>query len=70
MSDKRCKHLNGVLLEYSNIFHQRIVKEGIVAENGYNDIGNIIGYYFECDDCGKTIDYKDQKWLKKYKDKL
>lgn len=67
---KRCKHENGELVEMMTAGHYRTVENGIMEKEGPNEMGNINGYYFDCADCGKTINDKGQKWMKKYKDAL
>lgn len=64
-----CKHLNGVLMEISDVLHIRGVKEGIVDCEGVNEIGGIKEYTFKCYDCGKVYLFynskKDPLWFKR-----
>ena len=50
---KRCKHQNGRLIEISEATHDRDVTNGVLADDGLNDIGNIIRYEYQCRDCKK-----------------
>jgi hypothetical protein len=70
-----CKHLNGVLSEIMNAAHEREVSDGKLANSGYNNIGGIVGYTYECYDCGKIFAYSSaqdikQNWLKKIHEQL
>lgn len=71
---KRCKHKSGIFLEIMYATHSRIVEEGEIEKSGYNDIGNIINYEFNCSDCKKKFTFSCSafapKWAQKYFDGL
>ncbi len=54
----RCKHKNGYLSEFVDTWTSFDVIDGIVEEIGSNEIGNITGYLYHCDDCGE-----EWKWV-------
>ena len=62
----KCKHINGSLSEFAIIENYKLVKRGQLSETGDNNVGNILGYVFECFECGKVFKYSGrpkQKWL-------
>ncbi len=50
---KKCKHQNGEFLENSIFFNSRDIKNGIIESEGINNQGDIIGYSYTCNECGK-----------------
>ena len=65
-----CKHRNGFLIEHMEATHERQIIDGVMENEGNNEVGNIEGYSFICIECKKRIKYKKQKWIKKYIDRL
>ena len=49
-----CKHQNGHLNEYMTAEHSRRVVDGVVEDEGLNEMGNITHYEYVCSGCGKT----------------
>ena len=50
-----CKHKNGILVEIMEATHTRYVRNGVMQDFGFNDMGNIQGYAFRCEECGKSF---------------
>lgn len=73
--NKRCKHRNGLLIEFYGHNHSRIVEDGIVEAEGVNEHGNITGYGFACRDCGQELIYMGYRkrrpaWIDRLIDQL
>lgn len=63
---KRCKHLNGDLVESILIEHAKPVVDGVVDEIGYHSTGDTVGHRYECRDCKAIFPINartTQKWL-------
>jgi len=70
---KRCKHENGVLLEFIDANHAFIIENGKLEDRTYQEIGNIRGYEYQCDSCGKSWRYGTWprlKWLQRIHNQL
>ena len=70
---KRCKHKNGVLLEFINANHAFIIMDGKQEGHLYKEIGDIQGYEYQCDDCKRSWKYgawPKLKWLQKIHNQL
>ena len=49
-----CTHRNGILIEVIYATHSRAVTNGVVCEEGVNNIEDISHYQYECKGCGGT----------------
>lgn len=64
----KCDHLDGELWEWVEAAHVRQTDRGILDGAGENELGQIIGYEYRCDSCGKRWMYRSQprqKWLQR-----
>jgi hypothetical protein len=70
----RCRHQNGYLIESMVATHVRDVVDGKMFPIGVNDIGNITGYEYRCEDCGKHWRYfatpDRPQWLRRIHEQL
>ena len=68
-----CKHLNGYLVENVDAWTNFCVVDGKVEEIGDNEIGNISGYLYHCNDCGREWKWKAfprLRWQQKIAEQL
>jgi len=68
-----CKHKNGYLVESVDAWTSFDVTDGIVDEIGSNELGNISGYLYHCNDCGREWKWKARphlKWLQRIYEQL
>ncbi len=64
---KRCKHLNGSYNTIYQIISSKVVENGHIEENEYHGKPDIIGYTFECSDCGMKFSGKKRpKYIKHF----
>lgn len=70
----RCKHQNGTLFEWVEAAHTRLVRDGTMEEDGYNELGNITSYEYQCDECGRHWKYPATParpvWLRRIHEQL
>lgn len=69
----RCNHQNGTLVEVCPALHFRDVYDGVMEEEGVNELDPITGYRYRCRDCGKQWKFvasPRQQWLRKIYDQL
>lgn len=63
----RCKHQTGVFYEVIEATHSRIIEDGVLDRESYNnDYGDLIYHKFRCSNCNRLWKWKIKpvdKWL-------
>lgn len=65
---ERCKHQNGVLLEFVKASHERDVRDGVMDPRGINGSAFPMRHEYRCSDCGKRWSFGTAprpKWLQR-----